>query len=62
MTANGKGATVPASLGIARQVVLEIRKGKRKHLWLICAAMLGVLLLRNQRLYPLIGIPVLVFY
>lgn len=46
MTANGKGATVPARrLGIARQVVLEIRKGKRKHLWLICAAMLGVLLL-----------------
>lgn len=31
-------------LGIARQVILELKKGRRKHLWLICTAMLGVLL------------------
>lgn len=31
--------------GMARQVLLEFGKSRRKHLWLICAAMLGVLLL-----------------
>ncbi|MCI6844973.1 MAG: ABC transporter permease [Coriobacteriaceae bacterium] len=31
--------------GMARQVLLELRKGRRKHLWLICAAMLGALLM-----------------
>ena len=31
--------------GMVRQVILEFEKSKRKHLWLICAAMLGVLLL-----------------
>ena len=46
MTAGGKGAVVlKRRLGIARQVALELRKGRRKRLWLICAAMLGVLLL-----------------
>ena len=46
MTAGGKEAFASKRrLGIARQVILEIRKGRRKHLWLICAAMLGVLLL-----------------
>lgn len=30
--------------GMARQVILELRKGRRRHLWLICAAMLGALL------------------
>lgn len=32
-------------LGTARQVILELKKGRRKHLWLICAVMLGALLL-----------------
>lgn len=31
-------------VGMARQVLLELRKGRRKHLWLICSAMLGALL------------------
>lgn len=31
--------------GMVRQVLLEFGKGRRRHLWLICAAMLAVLLL-----------------
>lgn len=39
------GKDAAPRLGMGRQVLLELGKGRRKHLWLICAAMLGALLL-----------------